>query len=138
LDARFRRLDLPRRVDPATVEEAPAELATAPFSDTRLEAEQIQLALLRQAPSWRKLEMLGQLNQTARTLALSGLQQRYPQATPEELHRRLADLLLGQSLAAQVYGPLTVPEVEYKASTSPGCTTRTNSSLKSFGLRVTR
>jgi hypothetical protein len=38
-----------------------------------------------------------------RTLALSGLRQRYPQATPQELRRRLADLLLGPSLAAQAY-----------------------------------
>ena len=75
------------------------------FPDTRPEAEQVQLELLRQAPPWRKLQLLGQLNQTARTLALSGLRQRYPQATPQELRRRLADLLLGQDLAAQVYGP---------------------------------
>jgi hypothetical protein len=82
------------------------------LSDTRPEAEQVHLRLLRQAPSWRKLEMLGQLNQAARTLALSGLRQRYPQATPEELRRRLADLLLGPALAAQVYGPLTALKQE--------------------------
>ena len=87
-------------------------LSTIPFSDTQPEAEQIQLALLRQAPPWRKLEMLGQLNQAARTLALSGLKQRYPHARPEALHRCLADLLLGQSLAAQAYGPLTVSDQE--------------------------
>jgi hypothetical protein len=40
---------------------------------------------------------------------LSGLRQRYPQATPEEL-RRLADLLLGPELAARAYGPLPEPE----------------------------
>jgi hypothetical protein len=50
--------------------------------------------------------MLVQLNQAAYTLALSGLQQRYPQASPVELRRRLADLLLGPELAARVYGPL--------------------------------
>lgn len=41
-----------------------------------------------------------------RTLALSGLRARHPEATPQELRRRLADLLLGPDLAAQVYGPL--------------------------------
>jgi hypothetical protein len=76
------------------------------FADTRPEAEEVQIELFRQAPPWRKLEMVGQLNQMVRTLALSGLRQRHPQATPEELHRRLADLLLGPNLAAQVYGPL--------------------------------
>ena len=81
-------------------------------TDTRPEAEALLLSLLRQATPWRKLEMLGQLNQMARTLALSGLRQRYPHATPEELQRRLADLLLGPALAAQVYGPLVVTDQE--------------------------
>jgi len=51
----------------------------------------VQIELLRQAPAWRKLEMVGQLNRTVRTLALSGLRQRHPEATPQELRRRLAD-----------------------------------------------
>ena len=76
------------------------------FPDTRPEAERVQIELLRQAPPWRKLHMVGQMNQTVRTLALSGLRQRHPQATLEELRRRLADLLLGPELAARVYGPL--------------------------------
>jgi hypothetical protein len=80
------------------------------FPDTRPEAEAALIKLLRQAPPWRKLHMVGQLNQTVRTLALSGLRQRHPQATDQELRRRLADLLLGPDLAAQVYGPL--PEQE--------------------------
>ncbi|MCP4542884.1 MAG: hypothetical protein GY832_37665 [Chloroflexi bacterium] len=75
-------------------------------SDTRPEAEAMLIKLLRQAPPWRKLHMVEQLNQTVRTLALSGLRQRHPNATPQELRRRLADLLLGPDLAAQVYGPL--------------------------------
>lgn len=73
------------------------------FPDTRPEAEEVQIALLRQAPPWRKLQMVGQMNQTVRTLALSGLRQRHPQASPEELRRYLADLLLGPALAARAY-----------------------------------
>ena len=46
---------------------------SALFPDTRPEAERVEIELLRQAPAWRKLEMVGQLNQTVRTLALSGL-----------------------------------------------------------------
>jgi hypothetical protein len=76
------------------------------FPDTAPEAEQVLIDLLRQAPPWRKLDMVSQLNAAARTLALTGLRQRYPQATPQELQRRLADLLLGPELAARVYGPL--------------------------------
>ncbi len=74
-------------------------------SDTRPEAEAMLIKLLRQAPPWRKLHMVNQLNQTVRMLALSGLRQRHPNATSQELRRRLADLLLGSDLAAQVYGP---------------------------------
>jgi hypothetical protein len=73
--------------------------------DTRPEAEQVQIELLRQAPMWRKLEMVGELNRMVCTLALSGLRQAYPGATEEELWRRLADLVLGPELAARVYGP---------------------------------
>jgi hypothetical protein len=79
---------------------------TGLFPDTSPDAQRVQVELLRRAPAWRKLELLGRLNAMARTLALSGLQQRYPAATPAELRRRLADLLLGPELAARVYGPL--------------------------------
>jgi len=82
------------------------------FPDTTPEAERVLIDLLRQAPPWRKLEMVGQMNQAVRTLALSGLRQRHPQATAEELRRRLADLLLGPALAAEVYGPLESGEQE--------------------------
>jgi len=80
------------------------------FPDTRPEAEAVLLRLLRDAPPWRKLHMVSQLNQTVRTLALAGLRQRYPEATPQELRRRLADLLLGSDLARRVYGPLEARE----------------------------
>ncbi len=82
------------------------------FSDTRPEAERVLLELLRQAPAWRKLELVAQMNETVRVLVLTGLRQRYPLATPQELRRRMADALLGSELAARVYGPL--PTVEAK------------------------
>ena len=88
----------------------PHPQAVSLFSDTRPEAEAVLIGLLRQAPPWHKLHLVGQLNQTVRTLALSGLRQRYPEATTQELHRRLADLLLGPDLAARVYGPMEVQE----------------------------
>jgi hypothetical protein len=76
------------------------------FSDTRPEAEDLLIELLRRQPAWQKLRRMNQLNTRLRTLALSGLRQRHPNASDAELHRRLADLLLGPELAAQVYGPL--------------------------------
>ena len=74
------------------------------FTDTSPQMERLQIELLRQAPVWRKLHIVGQLNETVRTLALSGLQQRRPSATPAQLHRALADLVLGAQLALRVYG----------------------------------
>jgi hypothetical protein len=76
------------------------------FTDTRPEAEAVLIQLTRQAPPWRKFQMMGQLNQSARTLMMSGLRARYPQAGDAELQRRLADLLLSEELALQVYGPV--------------------------------
>lgn len=83
---------------------------SALFPDTHPNAEQVLLQLLRQATPWRKLEMLGQMNEAARIVALRGLQQRHPDASSQELRRRLADLLLGPTLAKQVYGPLVMQE----------------------------
>ena len=79
---------------------------TALFPDTRPEAEAVLIRLLRQAPAWRKLEMVDQLNQSVKLLALAGLRQRCPNDSEDQLHRRLADLLLGDELALKVYGPL--------------------------------
>lgn len=74
------------------------------YSDTHPEMEALQVKLLREAPSWRKMEMLVSLNASTRELALAGLRRRYPEAAPAELRRRLADILLGEDLAGKVYG----------------------------------
>ena len=74
------------------------------FSDTHPKMEALQIQLWRQANPTRKMQMLAQLNHAARTLALTGLRSRYPQASEVELHRRLAGLLLGEELASKVYG----------------------------------
>jgi hypothetical protein len=79
---------------------------SAVHSDTDPKMEDLQVRLLREAPAWRKLEMLAQLNSSARLLTLSGLRQRHPQAGEGELRRRLAGLLLGEELARKVYGEL--------------------------------
>ena len=75
------------------------------LSDTHPEAERLLTNLLRQAPVWRKMEMLGDLNRTANELAMEGLRDKFPMATDLELQRHLADLLLGPELAEKVYGP---------------------------------
>jgi len=73
--------------------------------DTSPEAETILFKLWREAPAWRKLEMMEDLNRTARQLALVGLRRRFPAASSEELQWRLAVMLLGEELATRVYGP---------------------------------
>jgi hypothetical protein len=78
--------------------------------DTHPTAERVQIDLMRATPVWRKMDLLAQLNQTARLFALSGLRRRHPGATNQEIRRRLADLILGEELAEQVYGPLLVEE----------------------------
>jgi hypothetical protein len=76
------------------------------YSDTHPKMEALQIQLLRQANPTRKMNMLAQLNASARLLAWTGLRSRYPQASEVELRRRLADLLLGEELAHKVYGAI--------------------------------
>lgn len=75
-----------------------------PLSDTTPDAEALLIALLRQAPAWRKFKMVGDLNTTVKQFAVVGIRQRNPDATEEQVRRHLADILLGVELAAKVYG----------------------------------
>ena len=77
------------------------------FSDTDPKMEALQIQLLGQASPTRKMNMLAQLNASARRLALTGLRTRYPQASEAELRRRLAGMLLGEDLARKVYGEIS-------------------------------
>ena len=61
---------------------------------------------LRQMPPWRKLALMAEMGECVRLLALAGVRRRYPQETPTQRRRRLADLVLGSELARKVYGPL--------------------------------
>lgn len=73
--------------------------------DTSPEAEAVLLGLLRKATPARKFQMIVSANLLARDLALTGLRMRHPQASPDQLRRRLADLWLGPQLATRAYGP---------------------------------
>lgn len=74
--------------------------------DTHPDIERLQIEGLRRMPPWRKIALVGDMNEAVRTLALAGLRHRYPDDTPAQRRRRLADLMLGPELAARVYGPL--------------------------------
>ena len=73
--------------------------------DTSPEIEAFQIQQLRKMPAWRKMALMSDMSRSVQTLALAGLRQRYPDDTPDQRRRRLADLLLGPELAARVYGP---------------------------------
>jgi hypothetical protein len=72
-------------------------------SDTDPKAEQLQIELIRRMPACRKFALLDDLNETVRVFAISGIKQRYPEATPERIRRMLAELMLGTELASKVY-----------------------------------
>ena len=74
--------------------------------DTHPDIERLQIEGLRRMPTWRKLQLAAEMGRAVRSLALAGLRQRFPDDTPAQRRRRLADLLLGSELAARVYGPL--------------------------------
>jgi hypothetical protein len=75
------------------------------LTDTSGDAERVQIEILRSMPSWRKFQLWNDLNMAMRQVALAGLRERFPSATPQELRRRLATILLGPELATQAYGP---------------------------------
>lgn len=77
---------------------------SALFSDTHPKMEALQIQLWRQASPTRKMQMLAQLNKSARLLAMTGLRSQYPHASETELRHKLAGLLLGDELARKVYG----------------------------------
>ena len=74
-------------------------------TDTHPEIQRLRILGLREMPPWRKMVMVGEMNRAVRSLALAGLRQCYPNDTPLQRHRRLADLVLGAELATRVYGP---------------------------------
>ena len=76
------------------------------LSDTSPDIELKHIEGMRCMPAWRKLALVDDMNRTLIILAFAGLRQRYPHDSEARLRRRLADLILGEELAAKAYGPL--------------------------------
>jgi hypothetical protein len=57
-----------------------------------------------------KMGIVDGLNETVITLTIAGIKQRHPTATPEQVHRMLAELMLGETLACKVYGEINRAE----------------------------
>ena len=74
------------------------------LNDTSPEAEAVLLQLLRQARISRKMQMMEQLNQMARTVVLAELRRQYPEADEKFLRYKLAERILGTELAQKILG----------------------------------
>jgi hypothetical protein len=77
---------------------------TTSHSDTDPKIEALQIQIIRRMPAWNKISVVDGLIETVRTLAISGIKQRHPDASPEQVLRLLAELTLGAELARKVYG----------------------------------
>ncbi len=73
-------------------------------SDTSPEARRVLYDLYRRMPLGRRLELVFDMCDTGRALAIAGLRMRHPEATEEELQRLWARQHLGQELFERVYG----------------------------------
>jgi hypothetical protein len=74
------------------------------MSDTDPEAERVMIELARAMPDWKKIEQVFSMIETARAFAMSGLRSRYPEASEEELKKRLAALVFDRETVIKVYG----------------------------------
>jgi len=79
--------------------------APGTLTDTSPDAAEVQFRILREMPAWRKVQLVEDANRTARQLALAGISLRHPEASETERERLLLELVLGESLAEEVYGP---------------------------------
>jgi len=74
------------------------------LSDTSPEARRVLYDLYRRMPLGCRLELVFDMCDTGRALAIAGLRIRHPGATEEELQRLWARQHLGQELFERVYG----------------------------------
>jgi len=79
------------------------ESMIALLSDTHPKMEALQIEIIRSMPACKKLALVDGLIETVKTLARGNIRERHPVATPQEIHRMLAERLLGAELAQKVY-----------------------------------
>jgi hypothetical protein len=75
-----------------------------PLTDTSAEAERELVELVRRAPVWKRVALAASLCDATRALALADLRRRHPEASDEELRRRLAFRLLSEDEVKRAYG----------------------------------
>jgi len=82
----------------------------AEFSDTDEKAERLLVELARATPVWKKFQQVANATEACRAFAIAGIRSRYPDASNDEMKRRLASLMLDRETMIRVYG--WDPEVE--------------------------
>ena len=80
------------------------------ISDTNLAAEQVQIALLRQAGMARRVELAAELTSFAIEAAYRALRRRYPEASALEIKLMFAEQQYGPALANRLRAAL-MPQV---------------------------
>jgi hypothetical protein len=78
--------------------------------DTDPATERLLTELAQNTPIWKKFKQVGALNRMTRAFAMAGIRQRYPEATEEEVRRRLAAVLFDRETVIKVFG--WDPEIE--------------------------
>ncbi len=73
-------------------------------ADTNLAADEVQFELLRRMTPEQKGALLTNLTLSVQELAMSGMRERHPHASDEELRLRLAVQRLGEETVRQVWG----------------------------------
>ena len=74
------------------------------LSDTDPETERVMIELARATPDWKKIEQIFSTIEAARSMSMAGLRKRYPNASEEELKKRLAALVFDRETMMEVYG----------------------------------
>lgn len=74
--------------------------------DTSPEIEAIQFEFYREAPAWRKIEMMSSLSNSVRQLTIQGIRRRHPEATAQEIDFLLLEHFHGLEIAKQVRATL--------------------------------
>jgi hypothetical protein len=74
------------------------------IQDTDAEAHRFLIELARRTPVWKKFAQVAATTETCRAFARAGLRRRYPDASEDEIKRRLAAVVLDRETVIKVYG----------------------------------
>lgn len=72
-------------------------------ADTTPEAQQMHYQMMRRLPAPKRLALAFELTEAVRKLILADLQQRFPQASDEEIRRRFITRVLPRADVIRVY-----------------------------------